>query len=88
MATLALHFDNAPIREAIIAIQVHDLPDSIVEELRKLPHEVGVSRGRSRSLGFARDDNLLEDANCSRGKRKVPRLRIRFAFANLMLRSG
>lgn len=40
MATLPLHFGNAPIREAIIAIQVHDLPDSIVEELRKLPQDV------------------------------------------------
>lgn len=40
MVTLPLHFDNAPIREAIIAIQVHDLPDSIVEELNKLPHDV------------------------------------------------
>ena len=40
MASAALHFDKAPIREAIIAIQVHDLPDSIVEELRKLPKDV------------------------------------------------
>jgi uncharacterized protein (TIGR04255 family) len=40
MATLPLHFDNAPIREAIIAIQVHDLPDSIVEELSKLLQDV------------------------------------------------
>jgi len=40
MATRPLHFDNPPIREAIIAIQVHDLPDSIVEELNKLPQDV------------------------------------------------
>jgi uncharacterized protein (TIGR04255 family) len=40
MATLPLHFDNAPIREAIIAIQVHDLPDSTVGELSKLPQDV------------------------------------------------
>jgi uncharacterized protein (TIGR04255 family) len=40
MASTPLHFDKAPIREAIIAIQVHDLPDSIVEELRKLPQDV------------------------------------------------
>jgi uncharacterized protein (TIGR04255 family) len=40
MTTEPLHFDKAPIREAIIAIQVHDLPDSIVEDLRKLPHDV------------------------------------------------
>jgi len=40
MATKPLHFDNAPIREAIIAIQVHDLPDSIVGELRTLPEKV------------------------------------------------
>src|SRR5580704_380266 len=40
MAIEPLHFGKAPIQEAIIAIQVHDLPDSIVEELRALPDKV------------------------------------------------
>ena len=40
MTSTLLHFDKAPIREAIIAIQVHDLPDSIVDDLRRLPQEV------------------------------------------------
>lgn len=40
MATEALHFDKAPIREAVIAIQVHDLPESTASELRLLPEQV------------------------------------------------
>jgi uncharacterized protein (TIGR04255 family) len=52
MTTAPLHFDRAPIREAIIAIQVHDLPDSIIEELRKLPQEVQAAYPRSRSMSL------------------------------------
>jgi uncharacterized protein (TIGR04255 family) len=40
MATEAIHFENAPIRESIIAIQVHDLPESNALELRSLPEQV------------------------------------------------
>ena len=40
MATEAIHFEKAPIREAIIAIQVHDLPESTALELRSLPEHV------------------------------------------------
>ncbi len=40
MATEAMHFENAPIREAIIAIQVHDLPESTASELGSLPEQV------------------------------------------------
>jgi len=40
MATEPLHFEKAPIREAIIAVQVHDLSTSILEDLRTLPERV------------------------------------------------
>jgi len=52
MASTPLHFEKAPIREAIIAIQVHDLPDSIVEELRKLLQEVQATYPRSRPMSL------------------------------------
>src|ERR1700677_2000317 len=54
MATLPLHFDNAPIREAIIAIQVHDLPDSIVEEIRKLHQDVKDTYPKSAPISLSR----------------------------------
>jgi hypothetical protein len=43
-----------------------------------------VCAGKCRSLGFARDDNLLEDDSFSRDdslsrEKQVPRLRVRFA---------
>jgi uncharacterized protein (TIGR04255 family) len=38
--TEALHFEKAPIREAVIAIQVHDLPEPTSLELRSLPEQV------------------------------------------------
>jgi len=41
MPTEALHFNKAPIREAIIAIQIHDLPEEIIKEIRRLPEQVG-----------------------------------------------
>jgi uncharacterized protein (TIGR04255 family) len=53
MATPPLHFDNAPIREAIIAIQVHDLPDSIVEELKKLPKDVEETYPKSTPMSLS-----------------------------------
>jgi uncharacterized protein (TIGR04255 family) len=53
MATPPLHFDNAPIREAIIAIQVHDLLDSIVEELRKLPQHVEDTYPKSTTMSLS-----------------------------------
>jgi len=52
MATPPLHFDNAPIREAIIAIQVHDLPDSIVAEFGKLPQEVKDTYPKSTTMSL------------------------------------
>lgn len=54
MATPPLHFDNAPIREAIIAIQIHDLPDSIVEELNKLPQDVKDAYPKSTPISMSR----------------------------------
>src|SRR6266487_3933496 len=54
MATLPLHFDNAPIREAIIGIQVHDLPNSIVEELGKLPQDVRDTYPKSTPMSLGR----------------------------------
>jgi uncharacterized protein (TIGR04255 family) len=54
VATLPLHFDNAPIREAIIAIQVHDLPDSIVEELSKLIQDVKDTYPNSTPMSLSR----------------------------------
>jgi uncharacterized protein (TIGR04255 family) len=53
MATEPLHFDRAPIREAIIAIQVHDLPDSIVGELRTLPEKMNGSYRQMTELTHA-----------------------------------
>lgn len=53
MATPPLHFDNAPIREAIIAIQVHELPDSIVGELGKLPLEVQDTYPKSNPISLS-----------------------------------
>jgi len=53
MATPPLHFDNAPIREAIIAIQVHDLPQSSIGDLRALPEKVKTSYPLCTELGEA-----------------------------------
>jgi uncharacterized protein (TIGR04255 family) len=53
MATQPLRFDNAPIREAIIAIQVHDLPESSLEELRLLPEKVKDSYPQKTELNQA-----------------------------------
>lgn len=53
MASAPLHFDKAPIREAIIAIQVHDLPDSIIEELRKLPQGVRDTYPKSTQISLS-----------------------------------
>jgi uncharacterized protein (TIGR04255 family) len=52
-ATEALHFEKAPIREAIIAIQVHDLPESTALELRLLPEEVKDSYPHKQDLKHA-----------------------------------
>jgi len=53
-----------------------------------------VAREKCRSLGFARDDNRLEDEsvsrddNLSRGETQGPSTSHQVRFANLMLRSG
>ena len=54
MATLPLHFDKAPIREAIIAIQIHDLPDSTVEGLSKLAQYLKNTYPKSTSISLSR----------------------------------
>jgi len=54
MATAPIHFENAPIREAVIAIQVHDLPDSTVEELQRLPQDVKDTYPKSTTISLSK----------------------------------